>query len=1026
MLVSKLLRVRNKSVYTMSTSSRGLMTVLKKNQLNKMSNVNAKIAKMASTKRGFCALYYEKLYKQYLNDPKSVEEAWRLYFEQKESGTGTSGQAAIGHLDIDSLAEQIARKIGGSSAESSSNQNASEISGVINLVRAYQTVGHEKAKTDPLELYETYGNIDQNGRRQRQNIDRLDYRFHGFTDVDLDKEYYIDSSYQRGLLSMKKVWKLRDLIDSLEKAYCGSIGVDFMHMQNIEECNWMREKFEESINEQPSKEHLLQSYDRICWSVILGDFLQSKYNTQKRFGLEGIDSFIPGIKCTIDELVRLGTEQVTIGMPHRGRLNVLANVMRKPLDKIFQEFVGEEKRTEDTGNRSGDVKYHLGTSYKRTYDDTGKTLHINLLPNPSHLECINPVVSGYVRAEQHFSKDETRVKNVGILMHGDAAFAGQGLVYETIQMADLYNYTIGGTIHFILNNQIGFTTTPLDARSGTYCTDLAKTIQAPILHVNADDVLAVEKCCLIAAQYRQEFKKDIVVDIIGYRKFGHNELDQPSFTQPLMYERITNRPSVLDIYEKELVEKGVITKEEAKTEYRDRIWAFMNDKYNIARKLESEKAEWVVSEWDTIKIPENKTEFRNTGLPLKKLQFIGKQICTIPEEFDAHRMIRKIYGARLKSITDGVGIDWGTAEALAFATLIDEDFHVRISGQDVERGTFSHRHAIIHSQTADETYSPVERFSAGRIRKFIASNSHLSEAAVLGFEYGYSIVNPNNLTIWESQFGDFYNGAQVIVDQFISAGESKWDISSGLVMLLPHGYDGAGPEHSSSRMERFLEMCDDDPDEIHEFAKDYFNENMKNHNWQIINSSTASNYFHALRRQMHREYRKPLIVVAPKKLLKHKNACSSIEEFGPGLKFQRTIDERNTELISDPSKVKKIIFCTGQIYYDLVKERDTKEMTDTAIITIEQIFPLPYDHLKKHYETYPNATKTVWCQEEPKNYGAYSFLLPRFHSLFKKLGIDKKMTLQYSGRNPNSSPATGFSKVHARQHETLVAKAFSC
>lgn len=611
-------------------------------------------------------------------------------------------------------------------------------------------------------------------------------------------------------------------------------------------------------------------------------------------------------------------------------------------------------------------------------------------------------------------------------MHGDAAFAGQGFVYETIQMADLYNYSTGGTIHFILNNQIGFTTTPRDARSGMYSTDIAKTIQAPILHVNADDVVAVEKCCKIAAQYRQEFKKDIFIDIIGYRKFGHNELDQPSFTQPLMYEQIQKRQNVLDIYENQLVEKGVITKEEAKTEFRDRIWKFMEDKYNIARELETQKAEWVISEWDTIKIPENKTEFRNTGMDLKKIVAIGKQICTIPKEFDAHRMIRKIYDARLKSIEDGVGIDWGTAEALAFATLIDEDFHVRISGQDVERGTFSHRHAIIHSQTSDEEYIPLEKFYAGRIRKFIPSNSHLSENAVLGFEYGYSIVNPNNLTIWEAQFGDFYNGAQVIVDQFVSSGESKWDVSSGLVMLLPHGYDGAGPEHSSSRVERFLEMCDDDSEVIPEWAEGYFNENMKRHNWQIVNASTSANYFHLLRRQMHREYRKPLIVVAPKKLLKHRSASSNIEEFGPGLKFHRTISERDTELISDPKKVKKIIFCTGQVYYDLEKERKAKGLKDTAIITIEQLFPVPYDHLKKHYETYPNVTKTVWCQEEPKNYGAYAFLLPRFNTLLKKLGLDKKMTIHYAGRGPNSSPATGFSKVHARQQADLLEHALTC
>lgn len=535
--------------------------------------------------------------------------------------------------------------------------------------------------------------------------------------------------------------------------------------------------------------------------------------------------------------------------------------------------------------------------------------------------------------------------------------------------------------------------------------------------------MAVEKCCKIAAEYRQKFKKDIVIDIIGYRKFGHNELDQPSFTQPLMYQQVNKMRNVLEIFEEKLISQGVLTKEKAKQEFKDKIWESMTEKYNIAREKEAEKADWVPSEWDTIKVPVNTREFRNTGLPLKKVTSIGQQICKIPDDFDAHRMIRKIYDARLESINSGKGIDWGTAEALAFGTLIDEDFRVRISGQDVERGTFSHRHAVVHSQTRDEEYIPLSKYNEGRTRKFIASNSHLSENAVLGFEYGYSIVNPNTLTIWEAQFGDFYNGAQAVVDQFISSGEAKWDVASGLVMLLPHGYDGAGPEHSSGRVERFLEMCNDDPDDIPEFKKDYFNENLKRYNWQIVNSSTSANYFHLLRRQMHRDYRKPLIVMAPKKLLKHKGASSDLVEFDKGLKFKRTIEERNKELIKDPKKVKKIVFCTGQVYYDLAKERDTQNKDDTVIITVEQLFPLPYDHLKKHLESYPNANDIVWCQEEPKNYGAYSFIQPRLLSLFRKLGLEGKKTLRYAGRGPNSSPATGFSKVHARQQAELIAEA---
>ena len=977
MLASKLLKARSKTLWS-KVGIKSFVNFNKASQMSKFIQVNNSIVKKAVARRYFCALYYENLYKKYLQDPNSVDEAWRIYFESRKqsaasmpSNISTSG----GSVDIDALVDRISSRLGQTAVSGISNQQASDISNATNLIRAYQSVGHEKATTDPLKLLETYGDVMQIGKRKKLNVKRLDYRFHGFTEESLDKELYLDNYYQRGFVAMKKSWKLRDLIQALEKAYCGNIGVEYMHISNIEEANWIREKFEEGIYEEPSRKYKLQTYDRLCWSVLMGDFLQSKYNTQKRFGLEGWDSFIPGIKWMIDSLVNLGCEQVTLGMPHRGRLNVLANVLRKPLHKIFQEFLGESKKTqEEEWGKSGDVKYHLGTSYKRTYDETGKSVEIHLLPNPSHLEIVDPVVCGFVRGCQHFMKDTERMKNVGIIIHGDAAFAGQGVVYETFQMADLYNYTTGGTIHIIVNNQIGFTTTPIESRSGIHPSDLAKTIGAPIFHVNADDVLAVEKCCKLAAEYRMKFKKDVVIDIVGYRKFGHNELDQPSFTQPLMYEQVRKRPNVLKVYEDELIQQGLLTEKQAKEDYKERIWENMMDKYNRAKQIEADKTGWVPSEWDTIKKAKNENEFRNTGVDLTKLKSIGKQICTIPEDFDAHKMIRKIYEARLKSIEDGVGIDWGTAEALAFATLIDEDFHVRISGQDVERGTFSHRHSVVHSQSRDEEYCPLEKFYAGRIRKFIASNSHLSENAVLGFEYGYSIVNPNSLTIWEAQFGDFYNGAQVVVDQFISSGEAKWDVSSGLVVLLPHGFDGAGPEHSSGRVERFLEMCDDDAEVVPEFGPEYFNKNLKNYNWQVCNCSTSANYFHLLRRQMHRDFRKPLILMAPKKLLKHKDAGCKIEEFGAGLRFKRTIGERDAHMIKDNSKVKRIVLCTGQVYYDLVKERKHRGDHETAIITVEQLFPLPYDHLKRHFETYPNATQIVWCQEEPKNYGAYSYI----------------------------------------------------
>lgn len=725
MLASKLLGLKSKRLFNKMAANRNLLTLNKNKQLYKMRSMSQGPMKMTTSNRSFCALYYEKLYKKYLQDPKSVDEAWRQYFEQKENGAkgGNLSSLNVGSssLDIDSLADRIAQKIGRSSVSSSGSveREASDAARALNIIRAYQSVGHEKAKTDPLKLYETYGDIMQVGKKKKSNIKRLDPKFHGFSEAQLDHEYFIDTPMQDGLLSMKKRWILRDLIEALEKSYCGSIGVEYMHIQDVDECNWIRARFEKDVFEEPDNKHKLQSYDRLAWSVILGDFLQSKYNTQKRFGLEGCDSFIPGIKCTIDELVSRGVESVTIGMPHRGRLNVLTNVLRKPLYKIFQEFQGEQKGDTDCWGKSGDVKYHLGTSYKRTYEDTGKTVEIHLLPNPSHLELVNPVVEGFVRSIQHFESDHQRERSVPILVHGDAAFAGQGIVYETMQMADLYNYSTGGTIHFIVNNQIGYTTTPMDARSGIYCTDLAKSNNAPIFHVNADDVLAVEKCCKLAAEYRMKFKKDVVVDIIGYRKYGHNELDQPSFTQPLMYEQVRKMTNVLDKFEEQLIKEGVLTKQTAKEEYRDRIWEHMTAKYNKAKQLEVEKKDWVPSEWDTIKTPTNITEFRNTGVEISKLKEIGRQICTIPADFDAHKMIRKIYDARLQSIEEGKGIDWGTAEALAFATLISEDFHVRLSGEDVERGTFSHRHSVLHSQSRDEEYIPLEKFYSGRNRKFI-------------------------------------------------------------------------------------------------------------------------------------------------------------------------------------------------------------------------------------------------------------------------------------------------------------------
>lgn len=791
------------------------------------------------------------------------------------------------------------------------------------LVRAFQSNGYLAAKLDPLEMESEEESIKKFPEFEQLKL--LDYRNYGFTESDLDREFNLQTGMISGVFGENKPVKLREIIERLKKAYCSTIGIEYMHCVSREQCNFLREKYETQwANYNPTKEYKIEIYDKLSWAVLFEEFLKSKFTTHKRFGLEGLETTVSGLKAFVHHAANLGIKDITLGMAHRGRLNVLANVFKKPISKIFAEFQGKHEDPSENGEvtanlkesfLSGDVKYHLGTHTKRTYAD-GKSINLDILPNPSHLECVNPVVMGKTRAKQHFSDDFDRSKNLGVLIHGDAAFAGQGVVYESMQMSNLKNFTTGGILHVIENNQIGFTTSPSDSRNTPFCTDLGKSLESPIIHVNADDPIAVDFAFKTASEFINKFKKDCIIDVIGYRKHGHNEMDQPLFTQPLMYKKIASRDNVLKIFEDELIKQGVATKEffdQKKTNVKNLMEGYYQDATN--NKLDNNN--WVPDQWKDISV-RRYSEAQDTGVAINRLKNLGEKITKLPADFQPHNVIKRIYEARHESIKTGKNIDWGTAEALAWADLTDNGYTVRLTGQDVERGTFSHRHAMIHDQRNDQRYVPMYEVASHK-NNFQVHNSHLSEFAVLGYELGFSYYSPQSLVMWEAQFGDFVNGAQVIIDQFISSGESKWGVSTGLVLLLPHGMDGNGPEHSSCKIERFLTLMDDDPRDIPELNSEK-NLQIQNANMQICNPTFAANYFHCLMRQIKRNFRKPLIIPAPKKLLKFKAANSSIEEFGEGLRFKKVRPESDMTIVNN--NVKRVLICSGQVYYDLVSKRD--------------------------------------------------------------------------------------------------------
>lgn len=944
---------------------------------------------------GTSSVYLEELQRAWEVDPQSVDESWDNFFRN------FVGQA--------------------STSPGISGQTIQESMRLLLLVRAYQVNGHMKAKLDPLGLEEREIPVD------------LDPALYGFTEADLDREFFLGVWRMSGFLSENRpVQTLRSILNRLEQAYCGTIGYEYMHIPDRDKCNWLREKIETVIPRGYNAERRLVMLDRLIWSTQFENFLATKWTAAKRFGLEGAETLIPGMKEMFDRSADMGVESIVIGMSHRGRLNVLGNVVRKPLRQIFSEFSGGTKPASGefgsyTG--TGDVKYHLGTSYDRPTRG-GKRIHLSLVANPSHLEAVDPVVVGKTRAKQYYSNDKERKKNLAILIHGDGSFAGQGVVYETLHLSALPNYTTGGTIHMVVNNQVAFTTDPMSGRSSQYCTDVAKALNAPIFHVNGDDLEAVVHACELAAEWRQTFQSDVVVDIVCYRRFGHNEIDEPSFTQPKMYKVIRSHPQALDLYEKQLIEMGQLSKEEIDALHK-KVNSILNEEFINSKEYVPNRRDWLAAYWAGFKSPEQLSRIRNTGVKPEILKNVGKAITSLPETFKPHRAVKRVYDQRAQMIETGEGVDWAVGEALAFATLLVEGNHVRLSGQDVERGTFSHRHSVLHDQETGERYCPLDHVIMNQPEEmFTVSNSSLSEFGVLGFELGYSMENPNSLVLWEAQFGDFANGAQVIFDQFISSGESKWLRQSGLVVLLPHGYDGQGPEHSSARLERYLQMSDDNPFVIPEMDPTLRTQ-IQQCNWQIVNVTTPANYFHVLRRQINRDFRKPLIVMSPKNLLRHKDCKSNLSEFDDvqghpgfdkqGTRFKRLIKDQNDH--SDLEEgIKRLILCSGKIYYELDEERQRLQRKDVAICRVEQLCPFPYDLVQRELKRYPNA-EIVWCQEEPMNMGAYSYITPRLTTAMTALGRGKYEDIKYVGRAPSAASATGFSQLHVKEQREVVETA---
>ncbi|MDX9997005.1 MAG: 2-oxoglutarate dehydrogenase E1 component [Phenylobacterium sp.] len=958
------------------------------------------------------AAFVEDLYRRWASDPDSVEPSWRAFFSSLQERVDeirakpawtkppVSGPRPEWLSAIDGLWPAVEAKIEkGVQARAPAAAGADAIRGAtldslraIMMIRAYRMRGHLRANLDPLGIAITPGDASE-----------LDPATYGFTEADYDRPIFLD--YVLGL----ETATLREILAIVRRTYCGDVGVQYMHISDPAQKAWLQERIEGRDKEIAfTPEGKVAILKKLIEAEGFERFLHKRFPGTKRFGLDGGEAMVPALEQIIKRGGALGVKDIIIGMPHRGRLNVLAAVMGKPYQVIFHEFQGGSSLPSDVEG-SGDVKYHLGASSDRTFD--GNEVHLSLTANPSHLEIVNPVVLGKARAKQAFTlreqPDAGRGHVLPLLLHGDAAFAGQGVVAECFALSGLKGYSTGGTMHFIVNNQIGFTTSPKNSRSSPYPSDVALMVEAPIFHVNGDDPEAVTFAAKVATEFRQQFGKDVVIDMFCYRRFGHNEGDPPEMTQPLMYAKIKEHPSTRELYARRLVEEGVVTADQVDQWIKD-FEIFLDQEFEAGKTYKANKADWLDGKWAGMSPRPDERKGR-TNVQKARLLDLGRKMTALPESLHVHPTVKRVIQARRDAIEKGEGIDWATAEHLAFACLLDEGYPVRLSGQDSIRGTFVQRHAGIVDQKTEETYFPLRHLRPTQAH-FEVLNSALSEEAVLGFEYGFSLTDPNTLVLWEAQFGDFTNGAQVVIDQFISSGERKWLRMSGLVMLLPHGYEGQGPEHSSARLERYLQLCAED-------------------NMQVANCTTPANYFHILRRQVLREFRKPLILMTPKSLLRHKKAVSSLDDFAPPSSFHRVLLDdaeagRNTEIkLKSDDKIRRVLLCSGKVYYDLLERREELGVDDVYILRLEQFYPWPVKSLSNELKRFANA-ELVWCQEEPKNMGGWQFVDPWLELTLERLDVASKRA-RYVGRPASASTAAGLMSRHNKELETFLAEAFA-
>ena len=970
---------------------------------------------------GANAAYIEEMQDQYARNPGSVPDQWRHFFESLQEGAGTSdtepsnpswavpltklesngdlvaaltGDYERLHNELHGKLSEHAYQHGVEMSPAASFRAIQDSIRTLMLIRAYRAMGHLAADLDPL------------GLSDRLIHRELEHETYGFTDADLDRPIFIDR-----VLGLETA-TMRQILGILRRTYCQHIGVEFTHITNPAQKSWIQERIE---GEEKEISFTVEGKKAILNKLIEAEtfekFADVKYTGTKRFGLDGGEAMVPALEQIIKRGGQLGVKEIIIGMAHRGRLNVLANVLAKPHRAIFNEFKGGSFKPDDVEG-SGDVKYHLGASSDRIFD--GNNVHLSLTANPSHLEIVDPVVLGKTRAkqDQHACDPEERNCVLPLLIHGDAAFAGQGVVAECFGLSGLKGHRTGGSLHFIINNQIGFTTNPRFSRSSPYCTDVAKMVEAPIFHVNGDDPESVVHVAKIAAEFRQKFQKPVVIDMVCYRRYGHNEADEPMFTQPRMYRVIKKHTPVATRYGERLVAEQILTENQV-DEMRSDFRAHLESEFSAADHYKPNKADWLDGRWSSIGFAEDEARRGNTGVELDILRDIGRRITKVPGDFNAHKTVKRLLDRRHEMIERGTGIDWAMAEHLAFGTLLAEGFPVRLSGQDSERGTFSQRHSVLIDQETERRFTPLRHISPDQAH-YEVINSMLSEEAVLGFEYGYSLAEPNALVLWEAQFGDFANGAQVLFDQFLSSGERKWLRMSGLVCLLPHGYEGQGPEHSSARLERFLQLCAED-------------------NWQVANCTTPANYFHVLRRQLHRKFRKPLILMTPKSLLRHKRVVSNIGEMGPGKTFHRILwddaDQRRPHPASEyrlkpDSEIRRVVMCSGKVYYDLADEREKAGIDDVYVLRIEQLYPFPARTLIQELSRFVNANDFVWCQEEPKNMGSWTFIEPNLEWVLDHIGANNTRAA-YAGRPASASTATGLLSRHLAEQKTLAQEALS-